>query len=229
MFYNEQQAYNACLEDPSLIFTLIKEGCNEAINKLLSKKMININLVDEDGNDILTRLLIAKQFDLVLKFMKNDDWNVNNQNKKGNTFSHYLVSNNYLQVAKIIDVLRKNKKFIPNIKNNNNETILDKSISSNYLATTKKILEDKRFNSIDILSFKNLYMAYIKNSYYGKYSKLNNLEVIVDNLEKKEELLPRMQELLDSIVDNMETIKEELLVNKSNNLERIIDSYLEVA
>ena len=79
------------------------------------------------------------------------------------------------------------------------------------------------------LSFKNLYKAYIKNSYYGKYSKLNNLEIIVDNLEKKEELVPRMQDLLHSITNNMELIKEELLVNKSNNLEYIIDSYMEVA
>ena len=90
-----------------------------------------------------------------------------------------------------------------------------------------KILEDKRFDSIDILSFKKLYRAYIKNSYYGKYSKLNNLEIIVDNLEKKEKLLPRMKELLDSIINNMELIKRDILVNKSSNLEGIIDSYME--
>ena len=226
MFYNEEQAYNACLEDPSLIFELIKEKCRDTIDKILSKKKVDINIKDSDGNDILTRLLIAKEFDLVLKYMKNPSWNVNNQNKNGNTFAHYLVSFNYLHVAKIIDQLKKNKKFIPNIKNNNGETILDKSINNNYIYTTKKILEDKRFNSIDILAFKNLYKAYIKNSYYGTYSKLNNLEIIVDNLEKKEKLLPKVQELLDYIISNKVQIKEDLLDNKSDSLEKVINSYL---
>ena len=115
---------------------------------------------------------------------------------------------------------------MPNIKNNENETILDRSINSNYIYTSMKILEDKRFDSIDIVAFQKLYKAYIKNSYYGKYSKLNNLELIVDNLGKKEKLLPRMRELLESIINNMELIKQELLKNKSNNLEFIIDSYM---
>ena len=226
MFYNEEQAYNACKEDPSLIFELIKENCDSAIDKLLSKKEIDINIRDEEDNDILTRLLIARKFNLVLKYMKNDKWNVNNQNKYGNTFAHYLVRFNYMDVLNIMEQLKKNKKFIPNIKNNNNETILDKSIGTNYIYTTKKILEDKRFNSIDILSFKSFYNTFIKNSDYGKYSKLTNLEIIVDNLEKKDGLLPKVKDLLDNITDNMETIKEELLINKSSNLEKIIDSYI---
>ena len=53
-----------------------------------------------------------------------------------------------------------------------------------------KILEDERFNNIDLVSFKNLYEKYVKSNNYGVYSKVNNLEVILDNLSYKE-LLPK--------------------------------------
>ena len=226
IFYNEDQTINACTEEPSLVFELIKQGHMEVLDKLLTKKKVSINTIDENGNDVLTRLLKAKEYNLVLKHMKKKEWDVNHQNIDGNTFAHVLVTMNYVHVAKIIDELRKNKNFIPNIKNNKNETILDKSINENYIYTTMKILSDKRFNNIDILSFKKLYRAYIKNSYYGTYSKLNNLEIIVDNLEKKAVLVPKMQELLDLISTNKEIITKELLKNKSNNLEVLINSLL---
>lgn len=227
IFYNEDQAIQACKEEPSLIFELIKDGYYDVVNKILDKKIVDINTIDSTANDIITRLLKAKQYNLVLKYMRNKNWDVNHQNMDGNTFAHILVTHDYIHIAKILEQLKRNNKFMPNIKNLNNETILDRSINGNYISTTMKILEDKRFDSIDILSFKKLYRAYIKNSYYGKYSKLNNLEIIVDNLEKKEKLLPRMKELLDSIINNMELIKRDILVNKSSNLEGIIDSYME--
>ncbi len=228
IFYNEEQAINTTLEEPSLIFELMTEGHLEVVDKVLKTKKIDINTVDNQGNNILMRLLRMKQFDLVLKYMKNKNWDVNHQNNDGNTFAHILVTYDYLHVANIINELKKNKKLLPNIKNNNNETILDRSLSHNCLWASMKILEDKRFNSIDILSFKHLYDAYIKNSYYGKYTKLTNLEIIIKNLETKR-LLPRMRELLNSIVNNMKTIRNEILNNKSNNLDTIIDSYLQVA
>ncbi|MBO5138529.1 MAG: hypothetical protein J6B89_02700 [Bacilli bacterium] len=226
IFYNEDQTINACTEEPSLIFELIKQGYMDVVDKLLSKRKVNVNTTDEVGNDVLTRLLKAKQYNLVLKHMKKKEWDVNHQNKDGNTFAHILVTINYVHVAKIIDELKKNKDFVPNIKNNKNETILDKSINENYIYTTMKILSDKRFNNIDIISFKKLYKAYIKNSYYGTYSKLNNLEIIVDNLEKKDILVPKMQELLDLISRNKDLITKELLKNKSSNLEILINSLL---
>ena len=52
------------------------------------------------------------------------------------------------------------------------------------------------------MSFRNLCYASIKNVYYGKYSKLNNLEIIVESLEKKD-LIPSMQVLVDKINDNL--------------------------
>ena len=49
--------------------------------------------------------------------MKKKEWDVNHQNLDGNTFAHYLVSINYVAVLDIIKQLRKNKNFLPNIKN----------------------------------------------------------------------------------------------------------------
>ena len=226
MFYDETKAMEMCGEDSSLIFELIKEEHFDLVDKILSKKIVDINTIDHLGNDIITRLLKAKEFTLVLKYMKNKEWDINHQNNDGNTFAHYLVSINYVYVVDIIKTIRRKKEFLPNLKNKKGETILDKSINENYIYTTLKILEDKRFNNIDVLSFKKIFDAYIKSSYYGKYSKLNNLEIIVDSLDKKEGLLPTMKKLIEEIKMNMEQIKNEIMKNKSKSLETIIDSVL---
>ena len=125
-------------------------------------------------------------------------------------------------MKEIIEYVFNNNDFIPNIKNKNGETILDKSIKNNYLYTTIKVLEDDRFNSIDVYSFKHLYEAYIKNSDYGKYSKLSNLEIITSNLENKH-LLPRMQRLLNLIEKNKEIIKSDINLSKTDELDNIIN------
>ena len=80
IFYNEDQAVQACSNDPSLIFELIKDGYYDVVDIILSKKRVDINTKDDSQNDIITRLLRAGQYDLVLKHMKNRNWNVNNQN-----------------------------------------------------------------------------------------------------------------------------------------------------
>ena len=202
MFYAEEQALLACEEDPSLIFELIKEGHFELVDKLLTKKLVDINTCDESGNNVLMRLLKRGQYELVLKHMKNKKLNINHQYYDGDTFAHILVSINYVNVLEIIKALVKNKEFLPNIKNNMGETILDKSINDNYIYTTVKILEDKRFNNIDVMSFLSFYKTFIKNREYGKYTKLSNLEIMVSNLENKNELLPMMDRLVNMILEN---------------------------
>ena len=226
MFYNEEKAIKACEEEPSLIFELIKEGESDLVDKILSKGIVSVNTTDDAGNDVITRLLKAKEYELVLKFMKNTSWDINHQNYDGNTFAHYLVSVNYVYVMDIIKALKRKRSLLLNIKNNNGETILDKSINEEYIYTTLKILEDKRFNNIDVVSFKKLFDAYIKSREYGKYSKLNNLQIIVSSLDKKEELQPNMEHLLDEIKTNMNLIKKEIMKNKSKYLECIIDNVL---
>lgn len=226
MFYDEAKAIEAVEKDPSLVFELIKEGHTELVDKVLKKKIVDINTCDDAGNSVLVRLLKHGDYDLVLHHMGNKDWDVNHQNLAGNTFAHFLVSINYVNVVEIIAKLKKNKKFLPNIKNNKGETILDKSINDHYIYTTVKILEDERFNNIDIVSFKNLYDTYIKSNKYGKYSKLTNLEMIMDNLEEKS-LLPRMEKLVLFIRNNFDVIKDEVLTNqKFTCMDSIIENVL---
>lgn len=225
MFYDEQQAFNACSEEPSLIFALIKEGHFSVVEALIEKNKIDVNLCDSVGNDVVTRLLKAKQYELVLKLMKKRNWDLNHQNLDGDTFGHILALDNSVSALMIIAELIKKKNYIPNIKNNKGETVFDRAINNNYIGQAFKILEDKRFNSISVLSFRNLCYASIKNVYYGKYSKLNNLEIIVESLEKKE-LVPSMQILVDKINENLEEIKNEIMDNGYSVLENIIESSL---
>ena len=226
MFYDEERAIMACEEDPSLVFDLIREEHFETVDKVLSKHKIDINVCDENGNDVLVRLLKKGQYDLVLKHMKDKDWDVNHQNNDGNTFAHILVLINYINVMEIIKQLKKNKNFLPNIKNNKGETILDRSINGNYIYTTVKILEDRRFNSIDIASFKRIYDTYIKTNNYGKYTKMTNLEIIMDSLDGKE-LVPRMERLVDYFNEDYNFIKDEIINdNKTNKMDTIINKVI---
>ena len=207
MFYDEKQAIEKVEDEPSQIFNLIDEGHLELVDKILRKKSTDINLVNTNEEDILSYLLKKNHYDLVLKHMKKKEWDVNHQDKNGNTFAHILVTKKYLEVIDIIKQLHKNKNFLPNIRNKKGETILDRSINNNYIYTTVKILEDQRFNNIDLVSFKNLYEKYIKNDNYGTYSKMNNLEVIVDNLKEKE-LLPKLKKIINSLTNNFEEVKK---------------------
>ncbi len=226
MFYDENKTIKACEDDPSLIYELIKEDLPEVIDKLLTKGIVDINMTDENGNNLLTVLLKKGYYNLVLKHMSNKKWDINHQNNDGNTFAHILVSINYVRVIDIIKKLKKNKQFLPNIKNNKGESILDKSINDNYIYTTVKILEDERFNNIDILSFKNLYDTYIKSNNYGRYTKLTNLEIILDSLDDKR-LLPKMERLIKNIRSNIELIKQEVSNNKTSVIDGIINELLE--
>ena len=226
MFYDEQEAIETCKEEPLLIFDLIKEGHKECVNKLIEKKIIDINLENTKGNDIMIALLKRGWYDLVLKNMKNKNWDVNHQNNEGDTFAHILVTKKYLEVMDIIKLLLKNKDFMPNISNKKGETILDKSINNNYIATTVKILEDERFNNIDLVSFKNLYETYIRSNEYGIYSKLSNLETIIASLVPKD-LLPKLQMLINQIKENLKSILDDVKQNEMKKLDSIIYGVLQ--
>ena len=221
MFYDEKQAIEKVEEEPSQIFNLIDEGHLELVDKILRKKSTDINTVNDQEDDILSYLLKKNHYDLVLKHMKKKDWNVNHQNSDGNTFAHILVTKKYLEVIDIIKQLHKNKSFVPNIRNKQGQTILDRSINNNYIYTTVKILEDERFNNIYLVSFKNLYENYIKNDNYGTYSKMNNLEVIVDNLKAKE-LLPKLTKIINSLTNNFEEVKKLVKLGDIKTLDNMI-------
>ena len=109
--------------------------------------------------------------------------------------------------------------------------------NNNYICTAFKLLGDKKYNNIDVSQFRNLFNVCIKNKYYGKYSKINNLEIIVENLEKKD-LSPNLRHIVDNlkdaivgleanISDNMDLIKNDIMNNKHSILDTIIDSFTE--
>jgi ankyrin repeat protein len=221
---NKNELYNEVSSEPSLIFSYIKLGNYELAYDLVNKNIVNINTVDFLGNDVVTRFLKAKQYEYVIQLMKKKNWNVNNQNDEGNTFGHILAMDNSPMALKVVEALTKKSNYIPNLKNKKHETALDIALNNNYLCTAFKLLEDKRFNDIDFLSFRNLFMASIENKYYGKYSKITNLEIIVESLEKKE-LDSTMKELIDNISDNLDKIKNDIMNNRNYTIESIISNY----
>ena len=225
MFYDETKTISACDDDPTLVFEAIKLELKELVDKILSRKTFDYNVIDENGNDVMMRLLKKGYYDVVLNHMNDKRWNVNHQNNNGDTFAHILVSMDYSKVVEIIKTLLKNKEFIPNIRNNEGETILDKSINSCSIYTTTKILKDKRFDSVGVFSFKKLYDTYIKSNIYGKYTKLTNLEMIVDNLDGRE-IAPQVKEIIEKIKSNFVTIKEEVINNKTDSMDLIINAAL---
>lgn len=218
------EIYDNCKEDPTLIFQYIKQGDYELVYNLIDKNIVNINTIDSIGNDVVTRLLKAKQYEYVIMLMKKKNWDVNNQNDEGNTFGHILAMDNNPMAIKVVEALTKKSNYIPNLKNKKHETAMDIALNNNYLCTAFKLLEDKRFNEIDFSSFKNLFMTSIENKYYGKYSKITNLEIIVDSLEKKD-LSDTMNDLIECIVENLEKIKIDIMNNKSYTIDAIINSY----
>lgn len=225
MFYDETKTINACDEDPTLVFDILKEDLIDLLDKILSRKQFDYNVTDEKGDDIMMKLLKKGKYDVVLNHMKDKRWNVNHQNNNGDTFAHILVSLEYSKVMEIIKVLMKNKDFAPNIRNNEGETILDKAVNNAHIYTTTKILEDERFDSVGVFSFMRLYDTFIKSNNYGKYTKLTNLEMIVDNLDKKE-IAPQVKEIIVNIKNNFGIIKEEVLTNKTDSIDYIVNASL---
>lgn len=226
MFYDEMQATKACEEEPSLIFELIKEGHFELVDELIKKKIVSLNTIDSDGNNVLMKLLKCKKYDLVEKYI-NDTYNdINHQNNDGNTICHILATKDYVNSLNILKKLKRNKYIDPNIRNNEGKTVLDIAISKGNLCTTLKLLEDKRFNNIDLVSFNNLYNTFIKSDNFGKYTKLTNLETIVNELSKKNRLLPKVKEIVELVKKNFDIIKNELMNNKLTFMDNIVKNVI---
>lgn len=223
MYTEKLEMYDACSDDPTLIFNLIKKGFFDVVNELVDEKKVDANLCDSVGNDVCMRLLKAKQYDIVIKLMKRRNWDVNHKNELGDTFGHILALDNDVRSLKLIDQLTKKTNYSPNIKNNLGETSFDIAINNNYLISAIKILEDKRFNDIGVNSFRKLYKVSIKSSSYGKYTKIENLKVIVNSLDKKNLSLD-LRILVDKINDNMDNIKEDILRDSNYYLDSIVNN-----
>lgn len=223
---NVKDIISGCSDDPTLIFPLITRGEIEIVDYLLEKNIVNINTCDVNGNDVIVRLLKANEYDLVLKYMKKRSWDVNHQNIMGDTFAHILAGYSDRATIKIIDSLLRKSNFLPNIVNNKRETILDRATNNSYLLVSLKIFEDKRFNNIDLYDFKNLFRLSIDNNKYGIYSKLNNFNILLKSLLKKD-LQPNMRLLVDRINENRLAIKNDIKNNKLDIISSIINSTIE--
>ncbi len=222
---NQSDIYSSCKEEPSKIFHYIKNGDFDIVSNLITNNIVSVNETDGVGNDVLSRLLKVREYEIVLDLMKKRNWNVNHQNDEGNTFAHILASDDSIMAVKVMEQLKKKNNFIPNIKNNNDETAMDIALNNKHLCTAFKLLEDKRFNNINIFSFRNLYEASIKNKVYGKYSKLMNFDLIIDSLSKKE-LDSSMNSFINVLYDNLDSIKKEFMNNRFSLIESLIYNYL---
>jgi hypothetical protein len=222
MFYDVGQAVSLCTNDNSLIFKLIKEDEKSVVKRVLQEPHFNYNICDTNGNSLIMWLLKGKYYDELLNILDNPKVDINHQNNDDDTFAHMLVMINYLEVKEIIEKLLKRVEFMPNIKNNKGETILDKSINNNYIYTTAKILSDRRFNNINMVSFKNLYDTYIKSNNYGKYSKIDNLTLIVNNLQRKD-LNDSLALLIRLFRRNRKVIYEEITNSDTSRMDFLID------
>ena len=225
MFYDENKTIEACDNNPVLIFELLKEDHIEVLEKIISKKDFDINVTDADGNNIIMKLLKRRYFDIVLKYIKDKRLDINHQKNDGDTIAHILLSIKNIKIVDIFNELIKIKKFTPNIKNNNDETVLDLSIKCESTYITSKILSDSRFTEIGVISFKSYYDTYIKNNNYGKYSKICNLDLIIGNLAYKD-ISPKVKKIINYIKDNFDTIKEEVKNNKTISMDIYLDEVL---
>ena len=60
-------------EDPTLIFQYIRRGKYDLAFELVDKNIVNINTLDSIGNDVVVKLLKAKQYEYVIMLMKNQE------------------------------------------------------------------------------------------------------------------------------------------------------------
>ena len=202
--YTEEYEHSVNRDDNTFNTQSIKnnESISKNINDVKNKTNIENGVEDYIGNidDITNK----------------NNLESNKKNITKNTDSTEKISNVENEIT--------DKKFVES--NNNNESILDKSINNNYIYTVIKILSDNRFNSISLYSFKKLYEAYIKSNNYGTYSKLNNYVLIFDNLKKKS-LMPSMSKLLKILKSKEKTILSDLGESKLDSLDRIINNVIE--
>ena len=218
--FTSDQAIKAAEEDPSIIFELIKTDNDELLNHMLDESLIDVNLVSSNNDSLAIKLLKSAKYELVLKVIKNKNWNVNYQNDDKETFGHILAKINNVAVVPVFKELKKNKNFDINIRNKDDKTIFDISVESHNAYVSTKIIEDERFNDINIFEFLKFYETYIDTNEYGKYSKINMIESILTMDGRY--VNTRMQELLNHLKDNVKTIKKDIENDDYNLLNSII-------
>ena len=126
----------------------------------------------------------------------------------------------YIISSFIFKELKKNKTFDINLRNKDNKTIFDISVENHNSYISTKIIEDERFNNIDIFEFLKFYETYMNTNEYGKYSKINMIDSILTMDGRY--VSTRMQELLNHLKDNVKNIKKDIENDDYNLLKSII-------
>lgn len=221
MFFNEEGATKACMEEPSQVFKLISEDDN-LIKKLVDDKIVDVNINHSDGDSLAMKVLKSGNLDLTLDLIKNTDFDVNYANNNGETIGHLIALYNDVAALPLFKTLKRKKKFNVNVLDNNNESILDYAIRAENTYIINKTLERDDFISFDIYSFSKLYDAYLNNNNYAFLSKIDIIDSVI-KLDKRK-IKPRMQELVNHLKDMKSDIKNELEENnKINTLDTIMN------
>ena len=71
--FNTENMIKECIDEPSLVFKYIRNGYYDIVDKLIDNNMINVNLVDCVGNDVVTRLLKARQYNFAISVENNSE------------------------------------------------------------------------------------------------------------------------------------------------------------
>lgn len=135
----EQDLSNCDIHGNNLIFDAVANGNFDIIRKIASRKEININQVNEDGDTVLQKEAVLKNNDLALLLLDlGADPTI--LDKNGKNFLFYAVSNGINN----IEILQKAVKLGCNInsRSSKNETLLMESINY-YLNTPKESIEER--------------------------------------------------------------------------------------
>ena len=135
----EQDLSNCDIYGNNLIFDAIANGNFDIIKKIGSRKEININQINEDGDTVLQKEAVLKNNDLALLLLDlGADPTILDRN--GKNFLFYAVSNGINN----IDILQRAVKLGCNInsRSSKNETLLMESINY-YLNTPKESIEER--------------------------------------------------------------------------------------
>ncbi len=206
---------------PTDIFYLIRTGKKKEINDLIDSNGFDVNQKDTIGNDVVSRLVLDGFYEEALKLVNKKTWNINNININGDSIIHILGLKNNLGSMKVFNEIIKKKKLDLNIVNNNNLRSIDITISNNNLYMTLNILKKSDLNNMDEDLLKKIFNKFIYNDSYGKYSKISNLETIIDSFNHKK-LSYKIRRIINKIRDNFNLIKENIMNNNINIINTIM-------
>ena len=159
----------------------------------------------EEEPSLIFELIKEGHLELVDKLLRKKIVSVSEVDEEGNTVLMKLLK---LKQYSLVSKYMTYSDFDPNHQNIEGNTFAHILAQKDYIKVAPIICKLK------------------KNKEYGKYTRLSNLEVMLSNLEKKTNLLPRMEHLVQLILNDFEEIKNEIMKNKLTSMDHILRSVL---